>query len=91
MVTSTKQLKDELFARGSNKGVTFDDFLVSLREVAKTCKFCSYACREKSIHDQIIEGCSDGDTTKDLLQESDLILLPYAEAGKQHTNTVMTL
>jgi len=67
MVTSTKQLKDELFARVQQDGETFDDFLISLRKLAKTCKFCSYACREKSIRDQIIEGCSDGDTTEDLL------------------------
>ena len=43
-------------------GETFDDFLVSLMELSKTCKFCSDECNQKNIRDQIIEGISDGDT-----------------------------
>ena len=35
-------------------GETFDDFLVSLRELVKTCNFCSEACTQKNIRDQII-------------------------------------
>ena len=53
-------------------GESFDDFLISLRELAKTCRFCSEACTEKSTCDQVIEGLSDGDTIEDLLQVSDL-------------------
>ena len=56
------------------QGETFDDHLISLRELAKTCKFCSDACIQKSIRDQIIEGLRDGDTVEDLLQESELTL-----------------
>ena len=55
-------------------GETFDDFLVSLRELAKTCKFCSDNCTQKNIRDQIIEGLLDGDTVEHLLQEKDLTL-----------------
>ena len=55
-------------------GESFDDFLISLRELAKTCRFCSQICAQKSIRDQVIEGLSDGDTIEDLLQVSDLIL-----------------
>ena len=51
-------------------GETFDDFLIVLLELAKTCKFCSDECTEKSIRDQIIEGAIDGDTIEDLLQET---------------------
>ena len=47
---------------------TFDDFLISLRELAKACKFCSGTCKEKSIRDQIIKGSKDGDTIEGLLQ-----------------------
>ena len=57
-----------------HSGESFDDFLVSLRELAKTCKFCSNECMEKNIRDQIIEGLHDGDTVQDLLQEKDLTL-----------------
>ena len=51
-------------------GESFDDFLISLRELAKTCRFCSETCTQKSI----CEGLSDGDTIEDLLQVSDLTL-----------------
>ena len=30
--------------RTQQKGESFDDFLVTLRELAKTCKFCSELC-----------------------------------------------
>ena len=53
--------------RIQQQGETFNDYLISLRELAKTCKFCSDACMQKSIRDQIIEGLRDGDTVEDLL------------------------
>ncbi|XP_065908983.1 uncharacterized protein [Dysidea avara] len=78
-------------------GETFDDFLISLRELAKTCKFCSDTCKEKRIHDQIIEGSKDGDTIEDLLQENDLtlskavtILCRSREATKKHRQQIHT-
>ena len=48
--------------RVQQRGETFDDFIVALRELVKTCNFCSPACTAKSIRDQIIEGILDGDT-----------------------------
>lgn len=60
--------------RVQQPGESFDDFLVALRELAKTCKFCSEQCTQKSIRDQIIEGLLDGDTIEDLLKEKDLTL-----------------
>jgi len=67
---------------------TFDDFLILLHALAKTCKFCSDACKEKSIRDQIIEGCNDRDTVEDLLQESDLTLAKaVTKVKKQQRNT----
>ena len=60
--------------RRQQPGETFDDFLVSLRELAKTCKFCTEECLQKHIRDQIIEGLVDGDTIDDLLKEKDLAL-----------------
>jgi len=55
-------------------GESFDDFFVSLRELVKKCNFCSDACTQKNIRDQIIEGLLDDDTVEDLLQETDLRL-----------------
>ena len=60
--------------RKQQLGETFDDFLVSLRELAKTCKFCSEECTQKNIRDQIIEGLIDGDAVETLLREKDLSL-----------------
>ena len=56
------------------QGDTFDDFLVSLRELAKTCNFCSDACCQKNIRDQIIQSLLDGQTVEDLLKEKGLTL-----------------
>ena len=60
--------------RTQQPGESFDDFLVSLRELAKTCGFCSEQCMQKSIRDQIIEGSLDGDITENLLKQPDLTL-----------------
>ncbi len=46
--------------RKEQQGESFDDFLVSLRERAKTCKNCSDEYTQKSIRDQIVEGLLDG-------------------------------
>ena len=60
--------------RMQQPGESFDDYLVSLRELVKTCNFCSAACSQKSIRDQIIEGLIDGDTVEHLLRQQDLTL-----------------
>ena len=52
----------------------FDDFLVSLRELAKTCNFCNDECMQKNIRDQIITGRADGGAVEDLLRERNLTL-----------------
>ena len=53
---------------------SFDDYLVSLRELAKTCNFCNNDCLRKAIRDQIIEGLLDGEIIQELLQVKDLTL-----------------
>ena len=60
--------------RMQQPGESFDDFLVALRELAKTCNFCSDLCTQKNIRDQIIEGNTDGDTVEQLLKQPDLTL-----------------
>ena len=60
--------------RAQHPGEPFDDFLVSLRDLVKTCNFCSDACIQKSLRDEIIEGLLDGDTVEALLQEANLTL-----------------
>ena len=55
-------------------GESFDDFLVSFRELAKICNFCNNDCLHKALCDQIIEGLQDGDIIQELLQVKDLTL-----------------
>ena len=60
--------------RTQHIGETFDDFLVSLQELAKTCSFYNNDYLQKAIRDQIIEGLQDGETIQELLQVKDLTL-----------------
>ena len=66
--------RHRLRRRVQQLGESIDDYLVSLRELAKTCNFCSTACSQKSIRDQIIEGLVDGDTIEQLLRQQILTL-----------------
>ena len=60
--------------RKQQLGETFDDFLCSLRDLAKTCRFCNDTCAQDNIRDQIIEGLADSDTVQELLKEQNLTL-----------------
>ena len=57
---------NNLRQRTQGVGESFDDFLVSLRELTKTCNFCSNDCLQKALRDQIIEGLRDGDIIEEL-------------------------
>ena len=48
--------------RRQRKQESFDDFLVALRDLVKTCCYCTYACVNNALRDQVIEGLQDGDT-----------------------------
>ena len=54
--------------RKQQLGETFDDFLCSLRELAKTCQFCNDDCTQNNIRDQIIEGLNDSDTVQEAVE-----------------------
>ena len=60
--------------RKLQSGESFDDYLMSLCELAKTCNFCNNECMQKALRDQIIEGLHDGGTIQELLQSKDLTL-----------------
>ena len=66
--------RHKLRRRMQQPGESFDDFLVALREIAKTCNFCSEECTTKNIRDQIIEGINDSDTVEHLLRQQNLTL-----------------
>ena len=70
--------------RMQQQGEMFDDFLVSLRELVKTCNFCSDACAQQGIREQIIEGLLDGQTVEDLLKEKALTLASTVSKCRAH-------
>ena len=52
--------------RRQQPGESFDNFLIALRKLIKTCKFCSDMCAQKNLCDQIIEGLRDAEIIEDL-------------------------
>ena len=60
--------------RKQQQGESFDDYLVSLRDLVRTCNYCSDECSNKALRDQIIEGLYDGDTVEQLLRERKLTI-----------------
>ena len=71
---SIKNQQQNRFRRTQQVGECFDNFLVSLRELTKTCNFCNNDCLQKALRDQIIEGLLDGEIIQELLQVKDLTL-----------------
>lgn len=67
--------RSNFLRRIQQPGKTFNDFLVFLNELVKTCNICSKIRTQKNIRDQIIEGLLDGDAVKALLQENSLTLV----------------
>ena len=76
------------------QGESFDDFLIALCELIKTCKFCSEICAQKNLRDQIIEGLRDAETVEDLLKENNLTLdstivkCRIREAARKHCSDI---
>ena len=66
--------RHNLRRRVQQEGEIFNNFLVSRRELAKTCSFCSEECTQKNLQDEIIAGLLDGDIVEDLLKENSLSL-----------------
>ena len=58
----------------TTKGETFDEFLLTLREMQKTCDVCEHMA-DKFLKDQIIFGVRDDSVREKLLQERQLTLL----------------
>ena len=60
----------KLRRRVQQQGESFDDYLVSLRELTKTCNFCSEVCAQKTSVTRSLKG----DTVEHLLRQHDLTL-----------------
>ena len=54
--------------RSQHAGELFDDFIMDLRDLAKTCDFCD-TCEESLIRDRVVVGIRDSDIAECLLAE----------------------
>lgn len=74
--------------RKQEKGERFDDYLISLRELAKTCNFCNDECTESALRDQLVEGLYDPEAVHTLLKQSDLTLKNLINLVQAHEAAV---
>ena len=63
---------------------SFDDYVIALRDLVKTCNYCNDECINKGLRDQIIEGLRDGDTVEELLQQKQLTIETTLRIGRAH-------
>ena len=68
--------------RKQQQGESVDDYVVALRELAKTCNFCDNNCTQRAIRDQLTEGIRDNQTRRELLKVNDLTLARAIEIAK---------
>ena len=63
----------DFFRRQQEAGESFDDYLITLKELAQFCDFCSQ-CRDEQFRDRIVNGVRDHEALQSMLAESDLTL-----------------
>ena len=74
MAKSTRSSNVKKFnERVQAQGESFDDFLTSLKELVRSCKFCN-ECRDSLIRDRVIMGLRSAETVKCLCATPDLSL-----------------
>ena len=71
-----------LCKRKQQPGESVDDYMVDLRELVKTCNFCTDTCIDKALRDQLIEGLRDDDTVEDLLKIHPLSLAVAVDTAR---------
>ena len=62
----------KLHKRVQEQGESFEDYMVSLRQLASSCKYCDEACMETAIVEQMIEGLENQEIVKELLKVTDI-------------------
>jgi len=68
--------------RRQQAGEKVDDYVISLRELAKTCAFCNNDCMEAAIRDQLVEGLESAEIVDELLKQRDLTLAKAIEVAQ---------
>ena len=67
-----------------NQQESFDDFRVALRDLIKTCSYCSDIRVNNALCDQIIEGLLDDDTVEKLLRQKILTFERTVQICRAH-------
>ena len=65
--------RKEFYMRNQQNDEKFDDYFISLQEIAGFCDFCTH-CIDEQYRDRIVTGIQDEDTVKNLLAEKKLTL-----------------
>ena len=62
----------KLRQRVQEHGETFEDYMVSLRQIASSCKYCDDECMETALVEQLIAGLKNQEIVKELLKTTDI-------------------
>ena len=73
----------EFFSRRQAVGESFDEFLISLKEISKFCDFCP-ECSDERLRDQIVMGVRDESLLRSLLNVKDLKLQEALGMARSH-------
>ena len=79
--------RKEFFMRNQQVDEKFDDYFISLQEIAGFCDFCEQ-CIDQQYRDRIVTGTSDENTVKDLLAENNLTLARAVEICRANENAL---
>ena len=63
---------------------SIDDYLVALRKLVETCRYCTDDCVSKILRDQIIEDLQNGDTIEKLRRQKKLSLEQTIQICRAH-------
>ena len=70
-------------------GESFAEFVIAIRELAKTCNFYDDGCTAKNLCDQIISGTADDEARKAMLREKGLTLTKAEEIARSHESSTL--
>ena len=85
--------RKEFYLRNQQPDEKFDDYYISLQEIAAFCDFCPN-CINQQYRDRIVTGIQHEETVKDLLSEKDLTLakaVSICRANENATNDTENL
>ena len=79
--------RKEFYSRNQQQDEKFDDYYVSLQEIAAFCDFCP-ECIDTQYRDRIVTGIRNDETIKDLLSEKGLTLEKAVSICRANENAI---